>query len=595
MRINKIDDKPMNIHQKEKPVVHRYKPKEIKIKEKQMVKKEDVSKTDINKKQKQYRQYKKDTKESIKVKEKSIRLAKLGLNKLDQHQDDNTDNEQSSAIKDATRPVVGISSEGAKLCKRKSIKNKRKKIKQVEQGKKIAKKNIEKGLKDTYKNIAKKSAKEVTKGVVSTVGTASSGAIGVITSIAVGQKMDEIDSKNNSKARKIRYFIDKLKPIDKSTDSVGKLIKDLIMNKLKFYGKKYTGLLLIGVVGAFLLGAVTIIPVIVPVTMMYNSPFALFLPSLEEGDTVISLTKEYVNAFEQEINDIANKHKGCDEGEIVYLDYEGDSNPTNFADIMCVYMVKYGVGDTATIMNEKSKNRLNQVVKDMCSYTTTEEVVTKENEDGTKIESKVLQVKVTLKSYRDMIKEYNLDEEQQELLLSMINSENIDEILVANGLVDVPNSGGSGDRKSVLSDEEISKILAKIDDSTIKKAVSFALSKVGYPYSQDYRDSGDYYDCSSLVYYAWKAAGKNISYQGVNSAAEEARGLNAKDKTVAYKDIQPGDLIFFSYCKNGRYKNISHVAIYVGDGKVVEAKSKKYGVIYGDVPNVSCIVMVGRP
>ena len=154
---------------------------------------------------------------------------------------------------------------------------------------------------------------------------------------------------------KIRYFIDKLKPKDNSTDSIGKLIKDLIMNKLKFYVKKYTGVLLIGVVGAFLLGAVAIIPVIVPVTMMYNSPFAIFLPSLEEGDTVISLTKEYITAFEQEINDTANKHKGCDEGEIVYVDYEGDSKPSNVADIICVYMVKYGVGDTATIMNINDK------------------------------------------------------------------------------------------------------------------------------------------------------------------------------------------------------------------------------------------------
>lgn len=591
MKINRIDDKPMNIHQKEKPVVHRYKTKEIKIKEKQILKKDDVSKGDINKKQKQYRQYKKDANQSIKVKEKSIMLVKLGLNKLDQ-QGENTDNEQSSVINDATRPIVGISSEGAKLYKRKSISNNRKKLKKVEQGQKLAKKTIEKGVKDTSKNIAKKSAKEVTKGVVSTASTSSSGAIGTV---AVGQKIDELDNKNNSRVRKIRYLIDKLKLTDKSTDSVGKLIKDLIMNKLKFYVKKYTGVILIGVVGAFLLGAVAIIPVIVPVAMMYNSPFALFLPSIDEGDTVISLTLDYANEFKQEIQDIANKHKGCDEGEIIYLDYEGDSNLTNVADIMCVYMVKYGIGDTATIMNEKSKDRLNQVVKDMCSYTTTEEVVTKENEDGTKTKSKVLQVKVTLKSYRDMIKEYKLDEEQQELLLSMINSENIDEILVANGLVDMPNGGGSGDRKSTLSDEEISKILAKIDDSTIKKAVVFALSKVGYPYSQDYRDSGDYYDCSSLVYYSWKAAGKNISYQGVNSAAEEARGLNAKDKIVAYRDIQPGDLIFFSYCKNGRYKNISHVVIYVGDGKVDEAKSKKYGVIYGDVPNVSCIVMVGRP
>lgn len=39
--------------------------------------------------------------------------------------------------------------------------------------------------------------------------------------------------------------------------------------------------------------------------------------------------------------------------ELVYVDYEGmDENPSNYYDIMAVYMVKYGVGDTATIMND---------------------------------------------------------------------------------------------------------------------------------------------------------------------------------------------------------------------------------------------------
>ncbi len=59
--------------------------------------------------------------------------------------------------------------------------------------------------------------------------------------------------------------------------------------------------------------------------------------------------------------------------------------------------------------------------------------------------------------------------------------------------------------------------------------------------------------------------------------------------------MQPGDLIFYSYTNNGRYKNISHVAIYVGGGKVVEARSEEYGVIYRDVSNVGSIVFIGRP
>ena len=121
------------------------------------------------------------------------------------------------------------------------------------------------------------------------------------------------------------------------------------------------------------------------------------------------------------------------------------------------------------------------------------------------------------------------------------------------------------------------------------------MDKVGYPYSQAYRDYGDYYDCSSLAFYAWKYAGVNISYGGATTAVAEAQGLDEAGKTVTYEELQPGDLIFFSYCHNGRYRNISHVAIYVGNEKVVEEKNESEGVVYGDIPNPECIVTIGRP
>ena len=134
-----------------------------------------------------------------------------------------------------------------------------------------------------------------------------------------------------------------------------------------------------------------------------------------------------------------------------------------------------------------------------------------------------------------------------------------------------------------------------ITDPTQRTVVSYALTKVGYPYSQQYRDTGNYYDCSSLAYYSWKAAGIDISYGGANTAAAEAEGLDSAGHTVSYADMQPGDLIFYSYERNGRYKNISHVAVYVGNGMVVEAKGVAYGVTYNAVPNVGSIVLIGRP
>ena len=143
--------------------------------------------------------------------------------------------------------------------------------------------------------------------------------------------------------------------------------------------------------------------------------------------------------------------------------------------------------------------------------------------------------------------------------------------------------------------EQVDAILQGITDPTQRTVVSYALTKVGYPYSQQYRDTGNYYDCSSLAYYSWKAAGIDISYGGANTAAAEAEGLDSAGHTVAYADMQPGDLIFYSYERNGRYKNISHVAVYVGNGMVVEAKGVAYGVTYNAVPNVGSIVLIGRP
>ena len=75
----------------------------------------------------------------------------------------------------------------------------------------------------------------------------------------------------------------------------------------------------------------------------------------------------------------------------------------------------------------------------------------------------------------------------------------------------------------------------------------------------------------------------------------EAQGLDEAGKTVSFDELQPGDLIFYSFTSNGRYKNISHVAVYVGNGKVVEALNESLGVVYRDVASTGKIVVIGRP
>jgi len=136
-----------------------------------------------------------------------------------------------------------------------------------------------------------------------------------------------------------------------------------------------------------------------------------------------------------------------------------------------------------------------------------------------------------------------------------------------------------------------------VSDPTEKNinACLFALKQVGKGYSQEKRWDENYFDCSSLAYRAWKSVGVDISYGGATTAAEEARGLAAAGKSFFdTENLQMGDLIFYSSSTNGRYMNITHVAIYVGNGMIVDARGKDYGVVYRVLPK-SNIVLLGRP
>ena len=82
-------------------------------------------------------------------------------------------------------------------------------------------------------------------------------------------------------------------------------------------------------------------------------------------------------------------------------------------------------------------------------------------------------------------------------------------------------------------------------------------------------------------------------YEGANTASAEGKYCYDNNLLVNYDEMQPGDLIFYSYEKNGRFMNISHVAIYVGNGMVVA--NTRLGVVYRPVQGKSSIVLIGRP
>ena len=491
----------------------------------------------------------------------------------------------------ATRPVKGVISEGNRIRKKvstsklqKEVAGKRIRKKASTKGKELAKKSV----KNTSRNVAKKTSKKVVKDTTKEgtklavkIGTTAAGPegtlIGMAAGEAVGMKIENTFYRAEQKSRMMKYFMDKLKPGEEQNDSIFKLVRSLIKNKMAYMIKQVASLLAPLVVPILVVVMVATGIVFPIIAVLYNSPFAIFLPPLESGDTIQTVTTQYVAEFNQEIQTLVDEHKDADEGRKVYVDYEGmNSEPSNYYDIMCVYMVKYGYENTATKMNETNKQNLKAVFDDMCKYTT--EKVT---------EKKYLEVRITLKSYTEMSVEYQFDEERKETLNQLMSA-----CITSN-----PSSGQTGGSQlsglqGSLTPQEITSITDKITNPTQKAVASFVLSKVGYPYSQNLRNSGKAFDCSSLAYYAWKSAGIDIAFGGSTTAAAEAEGL--KDKSVKEENLQPGDLIFYSYTTNGRYKNISHVGIYVGNGKMVEAVDEAHGVCLGNYHNGG-LVMICRP
>ncbi len=635
LKIKKVDDKPMVIHTKQKAKIHAHESKQASIKgssiytvDRDPTKKKTVEgthrKSTLHKVSKvdrfaKLRKNVKESNQSIKVNNHSLRNAGMVGGKVATDQIEGGEELQQSAMimYEASRPVTGTASRGAELFKRQVINKQKLKIKKVDAGKKLAKKGAKdtakkaaketgkKAAKETAKTAAKETSKAVAKtattAAATTAGTSVSPGLGTVIGFAAGEvvgetvayKMDEADMKNNVRSRKIKFFLDKMKAQDEQTDSFAKLVKDVFVQKGMFVAKYVAKLVLPLLLGLVLLVSVVAIPVVAVVGTIYNSPFAIFLPPLEDGDTVTTVASSYVAEFNREVNELASNHTGYDAGKIVYVGYEGEGNPSNYYDILAVYMVKHGVGDTATIMNDASKGWLQTIVDDMCTYTTSSgtETDTITNEDGstTTTTTSYLYVNVTLKSCYTMASEYGFTQEQMDLLVDFMSPENL-------ALLGYSPGGGSSDPGvSSLSEAEIQAALDSIPEGTAKKACEFALRRVGYPYSQALRHSGTHFDCSSLVYYAWLDAGVDISYGGASTAGYEAQGLAEAGKTVVYEEMQPGDLIFFSYEQTDGYLDISHVGMYVGNGKMVDARGTAYGVVYRDVPNNGAIVMIGRP
>ena len=121
-------------------------------------------------------------------------------------------------------------------------------------------------------------------------------------------------------------------------------------------------------------------------------------------------------------------------------------------------------------------------------------------------------------------------------------------------------SGGGGGGSYVPGDSAVGNAIAQK-----------ALTRLGCRYWWG-ANGPNYFDCSGLVYWAYNQA-------GVSLGRTTAAGYAGSGKAISRSELQPGDVITFSYSSG-----VAHIGIYIGGGSFVHASGEGSGTV-GQYPD----------
>jgi hypothetical protein len=132
-----------------------------------------------------------------------------------------------------------------------------------------------------------------------------------------------------------------------------------------------------------------------------------------------------------------------------------------------------------------------------------------------------------------------------------------------------------------------------------RDATAYALNQVGYPYIY----SGEWYqasppnyccgpqpkggfDCSGFAWWVMKQYESNYNaaqfrpYDGWSLLQRSSSQMaQYTDDPIDFRDLRPGDLMFFASNKGTRYQDVDHVGIFLGDGWFIHSASSNDGVM----------------
>ncbi len=122
----------------------------------------------------------------------------------------------------------------------------------------------------------------------------------------------------------------------------------------------------------------------------------------------------------------------------------------------------------------------------------------------------------------------------------------------------------AGNEKADLAARGADKLTAEARKEALlrQEIVDYAKTLIGIKYVYG-GESKKGFDCSGFVKYVYNHFDMSIT----RKSSDQGKG----GKAVKKADLQPGDLVFFD--TDGGLNNITHVGIYIGDGKFIHAST----------------------
>lgn len=346
---------------------------------------------------------------------------------------------------------------------------------------------------------------------------------------------------------------------------------------------------------------IVLLCIVMAIAAIISSPFGIFV-SGENTDADVKplsrIVQELDAEFEAKLEDVQQSAGNVDRVEIHYPDSADNTQIDNWMDILAVFAVKT-VMDTENGMDVATLDAtridiihsvfwdMNQLESRIETIEHTE-TVTVEHEDGSTSEEtttsyeRILHITVNSRTAEQQAEAYHFTNEQMDLMKEMLSAEFRPMMFAILG-----KEADSG-----LTPGQLELVQQHLPEGELgSEAVKLALSRLGDPYSQPKAGQDNFTDCSYLVQWVYRQLGINLP----RTAAEQAKFCVENSLIVSASDLVPGDLVFWSYERNGRFMDITHVGIYAGDGNVVDASSSRGQVVYRNLFDSDKQVLFGRP